>query len=201
MLIETERKRALADTDQELALRTRLTNLGYYCPQPPAVEVDTYYSRPDVDFMATVECLRVRERDDFTEVTYKPASDATTHSGDDVIAKHETNVPISDGHADEANALLRMIGMIELAQVVKTRRTYRLAQHDELSVAIDQISGVGLFVEVEVTAHDHSAAADLIDTVETQLGIAALPIVTRPYRDLVMQAQDASSLSENISAG
>ncbi|MGH3869840.1 MAG: hypothetical protein ACRDQ4_27815 [Pseudonocardiaceae bacterium] len=42
------------------------------------VEVDTYYSRPEVDYLDTVECLRVRQRDGFAEITYKPASDPST---------------------------------------------------------------------------------------------------------------------------
>lgn len=65
---------------------------------PPAgssVEVDTYDSQPDIDFMATVECLRVRRRDGFAEVTDKPPSTAATHSAVDVIAKPETNVVLA----------------------------------------------------------------------------------------------------------
>ncbi|WP_457915745.1 CYTH domain-containing protein [Candidatus Minimicrobia naudis] len=57
-------------------------------------EIDTYYSRPDVDFMQTVECLRIRQRDSFAEVTYKPATTAATHTENNVIIKPETNLPI-----------------------------------------------------------------------------------------------------------
>ncbi|MEV6138898.1 CYTH domain-containing protein [Nocardia sp. NPDC051990] len=40
-------------------------------------EVDTYYSRPDVDYMKTVERLRIRHRDGFAEITYKPPPNAS----------------------------------------------------------------------------------------------------------------------------
>ena len=58
-------------------------------------EIDTYYSRPDVDFMQTVECLRVRQRDGFTEITYKPPTNQRTRTEDGVIVKPETNLPVN----------------------------------------------------------------------------------------------------------
>lgn len=63
--IEVERKRELADP---AALKARLIAAAYH-EAGTSIEVDTYYSRPDRDFMETVECLRVRQRDGFAEVT------------------------------------------------------------------------------------------------------------------------------------
>src|SRR5262249_46298613 len=54
-LIEVERKRELPDS---AALRQRLIELGYR-EAGHLNETDVYYSRPDIDFMETVECLRV----------------------------------------------------------------------------------------------------------------------------------------------
>ena len=45
--------------------------------------------------MQTVECLRIRQRDSFAEVTYKPATTAVTHTENNVIIKPETNLPNS----------------------------------------------------------------------------------------------------------
>lgn len=114
-LIEVERKRRLTDAGGELA--AQLEANGYRCGGSMA-ETDTYYSRSDVDFMHTVECLRVRQRDDFAEITYKPPSDFTTHRSGDVIAKLETDVALSG--ADQtatANQLLVAIGMVLLVRV------------------------------------------------------------------------------------
>ncbi|GEC06577.1 hypothetical protein SSP24_42320 [Streptomyces spinoverrucosus] len=75
-------------------------------PDAPVTEVDTYYSCPGVDYMKTVECLRVRQRGDFPEITYKPPSTTATHSTDSVISKPETNVHLIPGHAGLADQLL-----------------------------------------------------------------------------------------------
>lgn len=90
-LLEIERKRQLTGDAKELI--KRLQDLGFEL-KSSCHEIDTYYSRPDVDFMKTVECLRIRQRDSFAEVTYKPATNAATHTENNVIIKPETNLPI-----------------------------------------------------------------------------------------------------------
>ncbi|WP_433682310.1 class IV adenylate cyclase [Nocardia sp. CA-119907] len=184
-LIEVERKRELPDP---CSLRQRLAELGYREAGDRA-EVDTYYSRPDVDYMKTVECLRIRQRDGFAEITYKPPSNASTHGETDVIAKRETNVTLSSpDQAATANQLLAAIGMVELVRVEKARTLYQHPEHDDIIVSIDTVTHAGTFVETEVTAADTDAATVHLEDVETELGIADHPVVGRPYRDLVMAA-------------
>lgn len=65
------------------------------------VETGDYYSRPDVDFVETVECLRVRSRDGFAEITYKPGSTAA-NTADGTVSKVETNARLVD--ADQTAA-------------------------------------------------------------------------------------------------
>lgn len=182
-MIEVERKRELTDTT---ALEARLAGSGYRATGT-GIEIDTYYSRPDVDFVATVECLRVRQRAGFAEITYKPASTAGTHTADDIIAKPETNVLLAGpDHATEANALLEMLGMVRLCRVEKTRTAFEHPHCETVTVVIDLVSDLGAFVETEVMAEDPAAAATLLDQVERQLGLAERPMVSRPYRDLVL---------------
>ncbi|MEV6429123.1 class IV adenylate cyclase [Nocardia sp. NPDC051463] len=184
-LIEVERKRQLPDNS---SLRQRLTERGYR-EAGHLTEVDVYYSRPDVDYMKTVECLRIRKRDGFAEMTYKPPSNAATHSDTDVIAKRETNVTLGGpDQAAAANQLLAAIGMVELVRVEKARTIYRHPEHDDIIVAIDAVTDVGTFVETEVTAADTDAATIHLEEVETELGITDHPVVGLPYRDLVMAA-------------
>lgn len=187
-LIEVERKRELADSE---ALRRRLAELGYR-EISSLTEVDTYYSRPDVDYMETVECLRVRQRGDSAEITYKPPSSTATHSDRGVIAKQETNVQLAGtGEAGAASALLKAIGMVELIRVEKARTTYRQPYCDSTAVSIDVVAGVGAFVETEILASDSAGAAAHLEEIEQAIGISANPIVRLPYRDLVMRAQTA----------
>ncbi|GIF09919.1 class IV adenylate cyclase [Actinoplanes siamensis] len=182
-VIEVERKRQLDDV---AALQARLREAGYR-PAGSSVETDTYYSRPDVDFLATVECLRVRQRDGFAEVTYKPASTTATHTAADVIAKPETNVILAGPEqAGAATALLDVLGMVRLCRVEKTRQTFRHPRHEAVTVVIDHITGVGAFAETEVMATDTDTAAILLGQVEQQLGLDGCPVVAAPYRDLVL---------------
>lgn len=193
-MIEVERKRKLADV---AGLKRRLTAAGYRGTDT-TVELDTYYSRPDVDFLATVECLRVRRRDDFAEITYKPASSTDTHSTADVIAKSETNVVLAGAsQAVMADTLLEVLGMVRLCRVEKARTTFRHVNLDGVTVVIDLVTGVGAFVEVEVLAAEPGAATALLEQVERRLGLTGSPAESRPYRDLVLEHERPSTAAPN----
>jgi adenylate cyclase class 2 len=183
--IEVERKRALPGGGDALA--HVLDDQGWTAG-PPETEVDVYYSRPDIDYMETVECLRVRQRGDVAEITYKPASTAATHSADGVISKPETNVPLVPGHAGHADQLLTAIGMRRLVRVEKYRTTYRHRQRPGVTVSIDTVAGVGVFVETEVISTDADAAARLVEETEALLQVHCHPVVDLPYRDLALSA-------------
>lgn len=182
-LLEIERKRQL--TSDAEALIKQLRELGFK-PKSSRHEIDTYYSRPDVDFMQTVECLRIRQRDGFAEVTYKPATTIATHTKNDVIIKPETNLPIQPGDAAIAKQLLANLGMVQLVEVNKYRRSFQSSDFPRATVAIDEIKDAGTFVEVEVLSDDETSALAMISDIETKLGLDSAEIVTRPYRDICM---------------
>ncbi|GAA4875837.1 class IV adenylate cyclase [Saccharopolyspora cebuensis] len=184
--MEVERKRELPDHIDPAALVHRLVGIGFI-EVGRLVEIDTYYSRPDVDFMVTVECLRVRERNGFAEITYKPASTGAAHSAADIITKPETNVLLDADQAPQANQLLAAIGMVQLVRVEKDRTTLRHPEHDTVTVAVDTIAGVGSFVETEVLAPTADGADELLENTEQRCGFDDLPVVRLPYRDLVME--------------
>ncbi|GAA1095848.1 class IV adenylate cyclase [Nocardiopsis metallicus] len=183
-LIEIERKRALESRE---FLEQRLEQSGFVAIGP-TVEVDTYYSRPDVDFLVTVECLRVREQDGGCEVTYKPASDSTTHSTAGVIAKQETNVALADtAQIAHAHALLEALGMVRLARVEKSRTYYRDSGQPGLSVVVDTVTGLGSFVETEIVSEgSQQEAVRQLEETERLLELGSHPVVSSPYRDLLL---------------
>ena len=182
-LLEIERKRQLTGDAKELIKQLR--ELGFEL-QSNLREIDTYYSRPDVDFMQTVECLRIRQRDGFAEVTYKPATTTATHTANDVIIKPETNLPIQPGDAAIAKQLLTNLGMVRLVEVDKYRRSFQSSDFPQATVAIDEIKDAGTFVEVEVLSDDETSALAMISDIETKLGLDSTEVVTRPYRDICM---------------
>ena len=182
-LLEIERKRQLTGDAKELI--KQLQDLGFEL-QSNLREIDTYYSRSDVDFIQTVECLRIRQRDGFAEVTYKPATTTATHTANDVIIKPETNLPIQPGDAAIAKQLLANLGMTQLVEVNKYRRSFQSSDFPQATVAIDEIKDAGTFVEVEVLSDNETGALAMISEIETKLDLDSAEVVTRPYRDICM---------------
>ena len=182
-LLEIERKRQLTGDAKELIKQLR--ELGFEL-QSNLHEIDTYYSRPDVDFMQTVECLRIRQRDCFAEVIYKPATTTATHTKNDVIIKPETNLPIQPGDAAAAKQLLTNLGMVQLVEVNKYRRSFQSSDFPQATVAIDEIKDAGTFVEVEVLSDNETGALAMISEIETKLDLEPAEVVTQPYRDICM---------------
>ena len=184
-LIEVERKRTFTGNVDTFIATLRAHG---FTQANQLHENDTYYSRSDVDFMQTVECLRVRERDGFAEVTYKPATSHATSTNDGVIMKPETNLSIAPNDTATAKQLLVNLGMIELVTVAKFRRTFASAAYLNAVIAIDEIMDVGTFIETEVTLADKAAALRTINKLERSLGVDVFPLATKPYRDMCMEA-------------
>lgn len=156
-----------------------------------STEHDAYYSRNDVDFLETIECLRIRRRDDFAEITYKPATGASTSIGNGIIAKKETNVILADPEqAAVATELFGNIGIVKLADVIKSRRTFKSADYPNVIIALDTVEQAGIFIEIEVMAPDVEAGRSRILELEELLGVTDMPLVTKPYRDLVLEHSD-----------
>ncbi|MEU2429625.1 class IV adenylate cyclase [Streptomyces sp. NPDC007861] len=181
-LVENERKRDASDC--AALLPARLEALGYR-RTGSHVETDDYYSRPDVDYLKTVECLRVRTRDGFCEITYKPPTKDAPADG--TVSKVETNVRLNGrDQAENARQLLIAIGMVFLTRVAKHRTSYTHPDLEEVTVAVDDLEDVGVFVEVEAVTADPADATRLLDSMEESLELVDCPPVLIPYRDLVL---------------
>jgi adenylate cyclase class 2 len=184
-LIEIERKRSLKPNNLK-KLFARLAELNYV-KKGNLHEIDTYYTRSDIDYMKTVECLRVRQRDNFAEITYKPASTKHTDNGKGIITKRELNAVLADDkQAILANELLETIGLIKLAVVDKSRQTFCNDKDSSATIAIDTIANAGDFIEVEVMSSDIESAKSKLADLEIELGINDCEVVTIPYRDIVV---------------
>lgn len=183
-LYEVERKRKLDTNANELAVL--LGNHGY-AGTNVIVETDDYYSRPDVDYMKTVECLRIRDTNKKREITYKPP---TTDFAATTIIKEEKNIPLASKHDVKiARELLLAIGMVPLVTVEKHRQTFTKSFPDhDVTITIDTLPHVGTYVETEILSTDPDAANNAIIEIERELGLNLLPIENLPYRDIVMQS-------------
>lgn len=108
---------------------------------PLAVErhADAYYAHPARDFARTDEALRVSRRGERVELTYKgPKLDARTK------ARKELTLPVSD--AATLEDMLASLGFTRVRVVEKTRAHHHVEGFD---VALDDVPGLGAFVELE----------------------------------------------------
>ena len=102
-------------------------------------EKDAYFNHPNRNFAATDEALRIRVADKKSFLTYK---------GRKIDAKSKTReeIEVALGDADSAKLLLMRLGFKPVAEVRKIRKRYKVG---EFEICLDDVEGVGTFVEVE----------------------------------------------------
>ena len=120
-------------------LRARLASLGIR-PVSTLTEQDTYFNSPTRDFGGTDEALRIRRTEEGASLTYKGPKIGLAG----IKAREELIASVDPGEAMEG--ILLRLGFSRTAEVRKTRETYRV---DGTYVALDEVKGVGSFVEIE----------------------------------------------------
>ncbi|HDS45209.1 MAG TPA: class IV adenylate cyclase [Methanomicrobia archaeon] len=133
--VEIEVKAYAADL---CALETRLQQLGAVFTGA-VHQTDRYFNHPQRDFAQTDEALRIRIADDRVFMTYKGRKM-------DRVSKTREEIEVAIGDAAAATRLLERFGFTPVEAVRKLRREYRLG---EFTVCLDDVAGLGTFVEVE----------------------------------------------------
>jgi adenylate cyclase class 2 len=147
-------------------------------------EIDTYFNVSGRDSLTTKECLRVRETDSHTEITYKPPTDSSAIDLSH-FAKQETNLSVPD--AKEAINLLELLGNQILVTVDKERSYY---EFEDLAVVIDVIKDAGTFVEIEIETDAEEIGIGKIRSLAQELNLDDSVVVNQPYRDIVLNARN-----------
>jgi len=157
-------------------VRDRLAALGIR-PVPGLVERDLYFNSPARDFGKTDEALRIRSVSGETTLTYKGPKLGLGG----IKAREEIIVCVGDG--ETLGEILLRLGFIRTAGVVKRRETYHA---EGASVTLDEVEGLGPFVEIEAPAglREREAVA-LIGRVRGLLGIAGEE-TTLSYLELIL---------------
>jgi len=147
------------------------------------VERDTYYAHPARDFATTDEALRIRRVGASCCMTYKgPKIDTTTKT------RHELELPIAADQADAWAELLAALGFRPAGEVRKRRRKAKLPwQAYEVEVSLDEVEGLGTYVELEIVADARTldAARDSLASLAAQLGLTDSE--RRSYLELVLR--------------
>ncbi|MCH5373631.1 MAG: class IV adenylate cyclase [Planctomycetes bacterium] len=172
MTFEVEQKFPVADL---AAVEQRLLALGAE-PGEPVHQADRYFNHPCRDFAETDEALRIRQVGNKNYITFKgPKVDATTKT------RREIELPLATGpsEADAWEQLLLALGFSPVACVRKLRRKFDLAgEQATVEIVLDDVEGVGQFVELELAAEE-----DTLDAAREQiLKLASQLQLSRPER-------------------
>lgn len=125
---------------------------------------DTYYDAPHRAFAETDEALRVRREQGDGETTRLTYKGPLVESASKTREERETDIE----NPDELRAILDALGFVPAATVEKKRETF---EYEEYTVVLDDVDGLGEFVEVERAVESESGierardgARDLLST-------------------------------------
>ena len=181
MQIEVEVKVPVADL---AAVESGLSGLGASIGKAKQ-EIDVYYEHPARDFAATDEALRIRRRGPNGYITYKgPKLDATTKTRREI----DLALPDDPTAADRYAELLEALGFRPRAEVRKRRRKAMVAwQGREVEVSLDDVAGLGTFVELELLTppEDVAMARECLLALAARLGLSGSE--RRSYLELLLE--------------
>ncbi|MDN7023400.1 class IV adenylate cyclase [Methanoculleus sp. FWC-SCC1] len=143
-------------------------------------ERDVYYNAPHRDFAETDEALRVRYTGGDCFVTYKGPKIELKGTK----AREEYNLQVESGAACEE--IFGRLGFQPTAEVNKLREIFEL---DDATVTLDEVDGLGTFIEIEVLAEENEEdAADRVTALAKELGVEGMPLYTS-YLELILSKQ------------
>ncbi len=175
-MLEIEAKIKVRDL---AVLRSRLNEAGAAF-QERVSERDSYFNAPHRDFGRTDEALRIRYTLDRCTLTYKGAK----LRGYGMKAREELSTGIESGEVFEE--ILLRLGFMKAAEVRKTREYYLLGS---ASITLDQVEGLGEFVEIELCTMDEGREMpQKIEEIVSGLGIEG-ELTRTSYLELLLQAK------------
>jgi adenylate cyclase class 2 len=179
-MLEVEVKYRLPDP---AAVEARLRSWGAVVVADHA-EADHYLNAPDRDFARTDEALRLRRIGENTFLTYKgPRHDTASKTRTEV----EVPCPPGEPTAEAFLKLFRSLGYRPTAVVTKRRRIYEWARDGfTVHACLDDVDGVGRFVELEIVVDDahYPAARETVLRVAAELDLG--PTETRSYLEQLL---------------
>ncbi|RLF00118.1 MAG: class IV adenylate cyclase [Thermoprotei archaeon] len=151
-------------------VRSRLRELGARLLRVEEQE-DVYFSHPCRDFSRTDEALRLRLAGGGAELTYKGPRGAGP-----VKSRLEVTARVVD--AERLVEILELLGFREVARIRKRREIYELRG---VEVALDQVEGLGEFIELE------SRGASPSELLELARKLGATELVSETYLEMILR--------------
>jgi adenylate cyclase class 2 len=156
-------------------------------------QTDVYITPPERNIYLEDRALRVRLEESGGEekaaITYK-GENAAVAPGDALHDRLEIEVGLADGRA--VLSIFRQLGFMEILTVRKSRVLFHKG---EVSVALDEVDGLGYFLEIEAIAGSDGeqeargtqGAKEAIDEVACSMGLATLVAEPKNYLELLVE--------------
>ena len=140
-------------------------------------EKDAYFNHPNRNFAETDEALRVRVADKQSFLTYKGRKiDAKSKT------REEIEVALGDADSAKLKLLLMRLGFKLVADVRKIRKRYKVG---EFEICLDDVAGVGTFVEVETKGENMEELRDKALTILKRLNLGKTE--RKSYLELLLE--------------
>ena len=149
-------------------------------------EIDTYYNSKLHDFRENDEALRLRESKDLVSgkkeafITYKGKKLDTVS-----MARKELESAVE--MADVVKQILESIGFEPVIPVEKTRVSL---VKGNITACIDDVKGLGGFLELEIIVKDESLRETALKDIEAVLGIAGLSMKDTVRKSYLSMLED-----------
>ena len=156
-------------------------------------EEDTYYTDKDMTFIEDRICLRIRKtNEDSLELTYKPKTDNSTEK----YGKREVNLKIDPKEYTDIKYIIEELGYIEYVSFKKHRKIYSKEINNFIhNIMLDNIEGVGDFIELEILANTEEEKEQLHDELDRFVEMFKcqnLKEKKKTYRDIVKEYLDSN---------
>jgi adenylate cyclase class 2 len=141
---------------------------------------DTYFRHPGRDFGKTDEALRLRKTAEGAELTYKGPRMRSE------AAKAREELTLKTDSPLTVQRILERLGFKDAYTVRKMRKSYIV---DKLRVEVDDVDGLGQYVELEVLTESPERTLSLMTTTKAELGLEKPEPKT--YLELIISKSDA----------
>lgn len=189
-IIELEASYYLEENYDDILEKIKQENFKF---SKDIVEEDTYFTDKNMVFIKDRICLRTRKiNEDFLELTYKPKTDNNTEK----YGKKEVNLKLDPKDYLDTKYIIEELGYIEYVSFKKHRKVYsKIINNFEYNIMIDNIEGVGNFIELEILANNEDEKQllhDELDMFIEKIGCNNLKEKDKPYRDIVKKYKEKS---------
>ncbi len=174
-VIEIEKKFRSPGNDK---VEKNLARLGAKKLADGTIE-DIYFSHPVKDFGKSDEALRLRKLEDEAELTYK----GPRMKHENTKAREEINVKVDNPL--EAQRIIERLGFSEVCVIKKKRASYL---YDKMRVDVDDVEGLGEFVELEILTESPERSTLLFDTAMKELSLEKHE--PRTYLEMILDKKD-----------